>query len=48
MDGASRIPAVAKPWFSAFNVRVENKPLMVGDGLAKAGAAIEDAERRFG
>ena len=48
MDDASRIPAVAEPWFLAFNARVEIKPVMVADDLAKAGHAIEDAVRRFG
>jgi hypothetical protein len=48
MDDASRIPAVAEPWFLALNARVEIKLVMVADDLAKAGPAIEDAVRRFG
>ena len=48
MDDASRIPAVAESWFLALNARVEIKPVMVADDLAKAGPAIEDAVRRFG
>ena len=45
MDDASRIPAVAESWFLALNARVEIKPVMVADDLAKAGPAIEDAVR---
>ena len=48
MDDASRIPVLAEPWFLAFNAKVEIKPVMVADDLAKAGPGIEDAVRRYG
>ena len=48
MDDASRIPAVAEPWFLAFNGKVAIKPVMVADDLAKAGSGIENAVRKFG
>src|SRR3954453_21681423 len=43
MQDASQIPAIAEPWFLAFNASVEIHPVMVPDDLAKAGRAIEAA-----
>ena len=43
MQNASQIPAIAEPWFLAFNASIEFHPVMVPDDLAKAGSAIEAA-----
>src|SRR6266702_1498975 len=47
MQGASQIPAVAEPWFLAFNASVEIHPVMIPDVLFKAGGAIEKAVKKF-
>ena len=44
----SAIPAIAEPWFIAFNARVTFHPAMVGEDLAKAGPAIAEAAKNFG
>ena len=43
----SRIPAIAEPWFLAFNASVELHPAMTPDDLAKAGPAIEAAVKKY-
>ena len=47
MQDASQIPAIAEPWFLAFNAGVEFHPVMVPDDLAKAGSSIEAAVKRY-
>jgi hypothetical protein len=47
MQDASQIPAIAEPWFLAFNASVEIHPVMIPDDLAKAGGAIENAVKRY-
>jgi hypothetical protein len=47
MQDASHIPAIAEPWFLAFNASVELHPVMVPDDLAKAGESIERASKKF-
>ena len=47
MQDASQIPAVAEPWFLAFNASVEIHPVMVPDDLAKAGSSIEAAVNKY-
>ena len=47
MQDASRIPAIAEPWFLAFNASVELKPVMIPTDLAKAGSAIENAVKKY-
>jgi hypothetical protein len=37
MQDASQIPAIAEPWFVAFNASIEIHPVMTPDDLAKAG-----------
>ena len=45
---ASQIPAVAEPWFLAFDASIEAIPVMLPGDLAAAGPAIEAAVRKFG
>jgi hypothetical protein len=45
MKDESSIPALAEPWFLAFNARVEFHPTMVVEDLMKAWPAIEAAVR---
>ena len=47
MHDASQIPAIAEPWFLAFNANVEIQPVMVPDDLMKAGPAIEQAVKKY-
>src|SRR5436190_12218575 len=47
MQDASQIPAIAEPWFLAFNASVEIHPVMVPDDLAKARGAIEKAVKTY-
>ena len=47
MHDASQIPAIAEPWFLAFNASIEIHPVMVPDDLAKAGSAIEAAVKKY-
>jgi hypothetical protein len=47
MKEASQIPAIAEPWFLAFDAHVEIHPVMVPDDLIKAGPAIEQAVKKF-
>ena len=47
MQDASQIPAIAEPWFLAFNASVEIHPVMVPDDLMKAGPAIEQAVKKY-
>jgi len=44
---ASQIPAIAEPWFLAFNASIEIHPVMVPADLAKAGSAIEAAVKKY-
>ena len=47
MRDASQIPAIAEPWFLAFNAHLEFHPVMVPKDLVKAGPGIEEAARRY-
>jgi hypothetical protein len=47
MEDASQIPAIAEPWFLAFNAYIEIHPVMTPDDLMKAGPAIEKAVRKY-
>ena len=45
---ASQIPAVAEPWFLAFNAKVSLRPIMNPQDLAKAGSSIGKAAKSYG
>ena len=48
MQDACQIPAIAEPWFLAFNASIEIHPVMIPDDLAKAAGAIENAVKKYG
>jgi hypothetical protein len=48
MQDPSQIPAVAEPWFLAFNARLSFRPIMNPQDLANAGPSIEAAAKRYG
>ena len=48
MKDASQIPAVAEPWFLAFNAQVTLRPIMNPQDLAKAGSSIGEAVKHHG
>jgi hypothetical protein len=45
LPNASRIPALAEPWFLSFNARVEFRVAMTPDDLKKAG--LEELGRKY-
>jgi hypothetical protein len=47
MKDASQIPALAEPWFLAFNASVSFRPVMVPDDLTRAGEAIAKAVKKY-
>src|SRR5205085_7982636 len=48
MKDSSQIPAVAEPWFVAFNAKVSFRPIMNPQDLAKAGPSIGNAAKQYG
>jgi hypothetical protein len=46
MRDVSQIPAIAEPWFLAFNASIEIHPVMIPGDLAKAAAAIDNAVKK--
>ena len=48
LQDASQIPALAEPWFLAFNASIDAQPAMVAEDLAKAAPAIERAAKKYG
>ena len=48
LKDTSQIPAVAEPFFLAFNARVTLSPVMNAQDLAKAGPGIEKAVKEHG
>ncbi len=47
MDDASKIPAIAEPWFLAFNASVEMLPVMLPQDLQKAGDSIASSAKAY-
>jgi len=47
MQDASQIPAIAEPWFLAFDAGIEIHPVMTPDDLARAGDAINEAVKKY-
>ncbi len=48
MKDPSEIPAIAEPWFLAFNAKVSFRPVMSVQDLAKGAPAIGTAVQRYG
>ena len=48
MQDTSQIPALAEPWFLAFNAQVSLRPVMSAADLAKGAPAIDSAAKTFG
>ena len=48
LQDTSQIPAVAEPWFLAFNAKVTLRPVMPPQDLAKAGSSIAQAAADYG
>lgn len=48
LQDASQIPAIAEPWFLAFDASAEFIPVMVAEDLMTAGPAIEQAVKKYG
>jgi hypothetical protein len=48
MKDAADMPAIAEPWFLAFNAKVSLRPVMTPQDLAAAGPAIGQAVKTYG
>jgi hypothetical protein len=48
MQAAAQIPAIAEPWFLAFNASIEIHPVMVPNDLMQADSAIQAAVKKYG
>jgi hypothetical protein len=48
MEKESDIPALAEPWFLAFNAKVEIRPSMSLEDLKNSAPGMENAVRKFG
>src|ERR1700690_4284481 len=48
LQDTSQIPAVAEPWFLAFNAQVSLRPVMSPQDLANAGPSIGKAVTQYG
>jgi len=48
MQDASQLPAIAEPWFIAFDAEFSATPAMLAEDLAKAGPEIDAAGKKYG
>lgn len=48
MKDTSQIPAIAEPWFLAFNAKVTFRPVMSPEDLAKGAPGIAAAAKQYG
>ena len=48
MKDSSQIPAIAEPWFLAFNAKISLRPVMNPQDLATAGPSITKAGQQYG
>ena len=48
MEKSSDLPAIAEPWFLAFNARLTVRPAMTPQDLEEASPGIEQAVKSFG
>jgi hypothetical protein len=48
MKDSSQIPAVAEPWFLAFNAKISLRPIMNPQDLVMAGPSIAKAAQQYG
>ncbi len=47
MKDVSQIPAIAEPWFLAFNAHIEIHPVMVPEDLKRAENSIAQAVKKY-
>ena len=48
MKDTSQIPAIAEPWFQAFNAMISLRPVMNPQDLAAGASSIAKASQQFG
>jgi hypothetical protein len=48
MQKSSELPAIAEPWFLAFNAKITVRPAMTPADLSEAGPGMERAAKSYG